>query len=131
MNPFDYVNDINYGKKNIIKNSDNPELAEKLYAPFLVNKALSQFPDTARIANEMNIRHYLDKKLQFEFLLNIVRPKKRFSKWAKKEDNEDIELVMQHYGYSYDKAKQVLPLLNNDQLTIIKNKRFEGGVNGN
>lgn len=131
MNFFDYVNDINFGKKNIIKNSDNPELAEKLYQPYLVNKALSQFPDTVRIANEMNLHHFLDKKLQFEFFLNIVRSKKRFGKWAKKEDNEDIELVMQHYNYNYGKAKQVLPLLNRDQLTLIKNKRFEGGTNGN
>jgi len=131
MNPFDYVNAINYTKKNIIAESDTPDKAEKLYQPYLVNKALSQFPDTVLVANEMNCHHYLDKKLQFDFLLNIVRAKKRFSKWAKKEDNEYIELVMQHYGYSYDKAKQVLPLLNNHQLTKIKNKRFEGGINGN
>jgi predicted transcriptional regulator len=131
MNPFDYVNDINYNKKNIIKNSDNPELAEKLYTPYLVNKALSQFSDTVRIVNEMNIHHQLDKKLQFDFLINIIRSKKRFSKWAKKQDDENLELVMQHYGYSYDKAKQVLPLLSNDQIITIKKKRFEGGLNGN
>lgn len=131
MNPFDYVNAINYTKKNIIKDSDAPDKAEKLYAPYLVNRALSQFSDTIRVANEMNIYHFLDKKLQFEFLLNIVRSKKRFSKWAKKEDDENIELVMQHYGYSYEKAKQVLPLLNHEQITIIKKNRFEGGTNGN
>jgi predicted transcriptional regulator len=131
MNPFDYVNDINYNKKNIIKNSDNPELAEKLYTPYLVNKALSQFSDTVRIVNEMNIHHQLDKKLQFDFLINIIRSKKRFSKWAKKQDDETLELVMQHYGYSYEKAKQVLPLLSNDQIITIKKKRFEGGLNGN
>ena len=130
MNPFDYVNDINYGKKNIIKNSDNPELAEKLYPPYLVNKAFSQFADTVRIANEMNIHHQLDKKLQFDFLINIIRSKKRFSKWAKKQDDEILELVMQHYGYSYEKAKQVLPLLSDDQIITIKKKRFEGGSNG-
>lgn len=130
MNPFDYVNDINYGKKNIINNSDNPELAEKLYSPYLVNRAFSQFADTVRVANEMNIHHHLDKKLQFDFLINIIRSKKRFSKWAKKQDDENIELVMQYYGYSYEKARQVLPLLNNDQIITIKKKRFEGGLNG-
>ena len=130
MNPFDYVNDINYNKDNIIKNSDNTELAEKLYPPYLVNKALSQFPDTVRVANEMNIHHQLDKKLQFDFLINIIRKKKRFSKWAKKQDDENLELVMQHYGYSYEKAKQVLPLLSDDQIITIKKKRFEGGLNG-
>ena len=130
MNPFDYVNDISYNKTNIIKNSDNPELAEKLYQPYLVNRALSQYPDTARIVNEMNIHHSLDKKLQFDFLINIIRKKKRFTKWAKKIDNENIELVMLHYGYSYEKAKQVLPLLSDDQIITIKKKRFEGGLNG-
>ena len=130
MNPFDYVNDINYGKKNIIKNSDNTELAEKLYPPYLVNKAFSQFADTVRVVNEMNIHHQLDKKLQFDFLINIIRSKKRFSKWAKKQDDENLELVMQHYGYSYEKAKQVLPLLSDDQIITIKKKRFEGGSNG-
>ena len=130
MNPFDYVNDINYNKSNIIKNSENTELAEKLYPPYLINKALSQFPDTVRVVNEMNIHHQLDKKLQFDFLINIIRKKKRFSKWAKKQDDENLELVMQHYGYSYEKAKQVLPLLSDDQIIIIKQKRFEGGLNG-
>ena len=129
MNPFDYVNDINYNKTNIIKKSDNPELAEKLYPPYLVNKALSQFQDTVRIANEMNMRHSLDKKLQFDFLINIIRKKKRFTKWAKKIDNENIELVMHYYGYSYEKAEQVLPLLSDDQMITIKKKRFEGGLN--
>ena len=131
MNLFDYVNAINLTKKNIIEESDNPELAEKFYSPFFINKALSQYCDTVKIANEMNQYPFIDKKLQFDFLLNIVRPKKRFTKWAKKEDNEDIELVMLYYGYSYDKARQVLPLLNHEQLTTIKKKRFEGGINGN
>ena len=128
MNPFDYVNDINYNKVDIITNSDNPELAEKLYQPYLVNRALSQFPDTVRVVNEMNIHHSLDKKLQFDFLINIIRKKKRFTKWAKKIDDENIELVMLHYGYSYEKAKQVLPLLSDDQIITIKKKRFEGGL---
>jgi len=127
MNPFDFVNSINYNKKDIITTSDNPELAEKIYNPYLVNRSLSQFSDTVRIANEMNFHHHLDNKLQFDFLLNIVRKKKRFSKWAKKQDDETIELVMQYYDYSYDKAKQVLPLLNNEHINIIKSKRFEGG----
>ena len=83
-----------------------------------------------RVANEMNIHHQLDKKLQFDFLINIIRSKKRFSKWAKKQDDENLELVMQHYGYSYEKAKQVLPLLSNDQIITIKKKRFEGGSDG-
>ena len=130
MNPFDYLNAINYTKENIIKESDNSELAEKLYTPYLINKGLSQFSDTVRVANEMNINYEIDKKLQFDFLLNIVRKKKRFTKWAKKEDNEDLDLVAEYYGYSYEKARQALNLLTNEQIKIIKEKRFKGGLNG-
>lgn len=131
MNPFDYLNDINYDKRNIIQESDNPELAEKLYPPYLVNKGLSQFIDTVRIANEMNMRHHLDKKMQFEFLLNTIRKKKRFTKWAKKDSDETLDLIMKHYGYSYDKARQVIHLFTDEQIKIIKNQYYEGGINDN
>lgn len=129
MNPFDYLNDINYDKQNILTNSENPELAEKLYPPYLVNKGLSQFIDTVRIANEMNLRPHTDKKLQFEFLLNTIRKKKRFTKWAKKDSDDKLDLIMKHYGYSYEKAKQVIHLFTDEQITIIKKQYYEGGLN--
>lgn len=128
MTPFDYVNDINHNKSNIIKNSDNPELAEKLYPPFFVNRALSQYVDTVRISNEMNIHHQLDKKLQFDFLINIVRKKKRFTKWAKKEDDDNLEVVVRYYKYSYDKASAVLPLLSETQLKELRRRLYTGGT---
>ena len=129
MKPFDYLNDINFDKQNIIEESDNPELAEKLYPPFLVNKGLSQFIDTVRIANEINLRHYTDKKLQFDFLLNTIRKKKRFTKWAKKDSDDRLDIVMKHYGYSYEKAKQVIHLLTDEHITIIRKQYYEGGLN--
>lgn len=129
MKPFDYLNDINYDKQNIIEESDNPELAEKLYPPFLVNKGLSQFIDTVRIANEINLRHHADKKLQFDFLLNTIRKKKRFTKWAKKDSDDRLDLVMKHYGYSHEKAKQVIHLFTDEQITIIRKQYYEGGLN--
>jgi len=81
MNPFDYVNSINSTKKNLMRGTDNDRLAEKEYAPFLTNRTLSYHHDTVALANEMNQRSQLEHLLQYEFLLNSVRPKKRFAKW--------------------------------------------------
>ena len=90
MNPFDFVTDINLGKKDIITNSDNPELAERTYNPYLTNKSLSYFQDTVHYANEMNMHSDLNHKMQYSFLLNIVRKRKRFSKWHKTIDDENL-----------------------------------------
>jgi len=126
MSPFDFVNAINsQSKKDIMTGTENDELAESRYVPFVVNRALSYFPDTLMHANCMNIHHILDHKPQFHYLLNIVRPARRMSKWAKKQDS-DIQLIMQYYSYSVDKAKQVLPLLSSEQLSIIKIKLQSG-----
>ena len=122
MNPFDFVNSINFNKKNLMKESGNDELTEKLYVPFLVNRSLSYFTDTLLYANEMNHNHLLDNKLQYEFLLNSIRPKKRFAKWAKPENNDDLDIVCQYYGYSIQKAKDVLSVLNKQQLQSIRDK---------
>jgi len=130
MKPFDYLNAINYTKEDIIEESDNPELAEKLYPPYMINRGLSYFTDTILFANEMNIRHQCDNKLQFEFFLNSIRKRKRFSKWFKKEQDENLDIIMSHYGYSYEKAKQVLSLFTEEKLKQLRDKRFEGGMNG-
>lgn len=128
MNPFDYLNSINTTKQNIIEDSDNPELAEKLYQPFVVNKGLSYFIDTVYLANEMNRRHHVDKKLQYDFFINIVRVKKRFSKWFKHQPDGNVDAVCEYYGYSYDTARQVVGLLTEDQLTKIKTSMSKGGL---
>ena len=127
MSPFDFVNAINsYSKKDLL--ADDPE-CEKLYNPFVINRALSYFSDTIIYANEINQYNFLDNKLQNSYLLNIVRPSKRFAKWVKKQDNSDIGIVMEYFGYSYEKAIQALSILSSDQLTIIKNKLAKGGAN--
>lgn len=126
MSPFDFVNAINSSKKpDLMSGTENDDLAEKAYVPFVVNRALSYFPDTLMYANYMNIHHILDNKLQFHYLLNIVRPARRMSKWAKKQDS-DLQLIMQYYNYGIDKAKQALPLLSPQQLSIIKTKLQSG-----
>lgn len=123
LSPFDFLNSINMTKKDLMEDPDT----EKQYVPFVVNRSLSYFPDTVAIANEMNKYHHLDAKLQYSFLINIVRKRKRFSKWIKSDLENNIEKVKEYYGYSMDKARQVMPLLSTDQLNIIINKVDKGG----
>jgi|TARA_B100000035_G_scaffold314958_1_gene333176 hypothetical protein len=123
MNHFDYLNSINLSKQDIMID----DLAEKEYNPFMVNRGLSYFNDTVLMANEMNMYAHLDKKLQYHFLINIVRKKKRFSKWAKPEKESDIEAVKEYYGYSNEKARQILTLLSPEQIKNIIEKVSKGG----
>lgn len=119
MNPYEYVTSINSSKKYLMVD----DLAEKAYAPFLVNRSLSYFADTVFFANEMNKFHHIDNKLAYDFYINIVRKGKRFSKWIKPEQNDNIELIKEYYGYSNSKAQQVLPLLTPEQLDYLRNKK--------
>ena len=123
MNPFEYANAINYTKKNIMVD----DLAEKAYLPYMINRQLSYFPDTVLAANEMNRNHHLDNRLQFDFFINIIRKRKRFSKWFKPEQISDLETVKEYYGYSNEKARQVLTLLSTEQMNELKNKVAKGG----
>lgn len=123
MNPFDYVISINMSKKDIMV--DN--ITEKAYTPFLVNRSLSYFNDTVLYANEMNINHHLDSRLQFDFLRNIVRKKKRFSKWAKPTEINNIDTIKDYYGYSNEKAKSVLSLFTDSQIETLNNRMYKGG----
>jgi len=109
--------------------TENDELAESAYVPFLTNRSLSNFPDTLLYANEMNMNHHLDNKLQFHYLINTIRPKKRFSKWAKRQDSDDFEAVKQYFKYSNSKTDQALQLLSPDQIKIIKKRLNTGGLN--
>ena len=126
MNPFDYVNSINFTKKNLMKNTANDELAEKDYVPFLTNKSLSYFTDTLLYANEMNRYHFLDNKLQYEFYLNSIRKKKRFAKWAKADNNDELNMISEYYKISLPKAKDALKILSPEQKQDIRNKLEQG-----
>lgn len=127
MNPFDFVNAINTTKKNLMRGSENDALAEKSYSPFMTNRALSYHLDTIGVANEMNIRHEAEALPQFEYLLNTVRPKKRFAKWVKKENDQDLSVVKEYYGYNDAKALQTLSILTSEQLEIIRKTLEKGG----
>ena len=124
----DYLNAINHSKKKLMDTDD--EMWEKKYPSFIVNKCLSAFPETLMLVNEMNMRTHLDKKLQFDFLLNSIRPRKRFAKWLKASKVKDIEYVKEYYGYSHAKARSALEILTDSQLEYIKEKLNKGGKNG-
>jgi hypothetical protein len=123
MNPFEYIKSINDTKKDIMVD----DVAEKGYNPFIINRNFSFFNDTVLYANEMNRFHHLDHRLQFDFFINIIKKKKRWSKWIKPQDINNLELIKQHYGYSNDKAKSVLELFNNAQIEELKRKGLKGG----
>jgi len=125
MSPFDFVKEILQGKKQLIVD----DLTEKEYAPFLVNRSLSYHKDCVMYANEMNRRHFVDKKLQNDFLLNTVRPQKRpFAKWVKAEKSDDLECIKQIYGFSDSKAREALRLLSKDQIQQLKEQTQVGGL---
>jgi hypothetical protein len=124
ISPFDFVNAIHYSKEELIVD----DWSEKQYNPFIVNKSLSFGADTVIAANEMNSRPHLEKRLQFDFLINIVRPRKRFNKWLKAEKVEDIDVIKQYYKYNTEKALQALELLTPDQILTIKEKLNTGGL---
>ena len=120
----DYLNTINQTKQYLM---DEDPGWEKNYPAYVINKCMSQHMDTIMYANEMNQYQGLDKKLQYDFFINIVRSRKRFSPWGKKEKVDNLDLVKQYYGYSTEKAVQALRILTPTQLDVIKTKLNKGG----
>ncbi len=121
MNPFELIKSISNTKKDILEN-------EKDYNAFMVNRGLSYFPDTVIYANEMNRFHHLDSRLQYHFLINTIRKRNRFSKWNKSIESENINAIKQYYGYSNEKARDVPPLLSNENLKTIRGRIQHGGI---
>ena len=124
----DYLNAINHTKERLMDTED--EEWEKKYPPFIVNKCLSGFQDTLMLVNEINQYSHLDKKLQFDFLINSIRPRKRFTPWVKAEKLDDLEYVKEFYGYNNEKARVALSILNDEHIATIKRKLNKGGKNG-
>lgn len=121
----DFLNSINYDKKALL---DDDEKASSLYTPFVVNKCLSYFVDTILHANEMNCHPWLDKKTQFDFYRISIRKKKRYSPWLKKEIEDNIEIIKQVYGYSEQKAREVLNILRPEDLELLRKSLYKGGT---
>lgn len=126
-NPFDYITSVSQTKKNLIRDSENAELAEKQYNAFLTNRGLSYFPDTIMYANDMNMHSHLDNLLQYEYLLNSLRKAKRYSKWAKTSKDEIVMQLSEYYGCSIQKAKEISTVLTTEQIDLILQKLQKGG----
>ena len=124
MTPFDYLKAINETKEDVMLTSQD----EKKYSSFIVNRGLSFFMDTIFQANEINRNHHLDSRLQFDYLLNSIRQKKRYSKWLKPEKLDDLDIVKEYYGFGNEKAKNALQVLSVDQMAYIRRKLNQGGV---
>jgi len=127
MKPFDYVNSISKTKNNMMQGTENDALAEKAYVPYIVNKALSYFPDTILHANLMNQNYHLNNRAQYTFLLNSIRPKKRFAKWVQDASNEDLNAVCVYYDCNTTRGQEYLSLLSSEQIEMIKKELETGG----
>jgi len=121
----DWLNSINQTKINLIdQNSD----LEKEYPPYIINRCFSGHIDTIMFSNEMNRFHFLPKKMQYDFYINSLRKRKRFSPWIRKDTIKDIDCIKLYYKYSDEKAKQVLKILTQEQINFIKSKFETGGM---
>ena len=123
----DYLYSINQSKKNIL--DEDPDAVKK-YPSYIVNRCLSSFTDTVLYANEMNKNSHLPSKMQYDFFLNSVKPRKRFSPWARKDSIDYLDVVKEYYGYNDDKALQALRILTKNQLDKITYLLRKGGKNG-
>ena len=124
----DYLKAINVTKEPLLDSED--QMWEKKFSPFIINKCLAPFEDTIMLVNEVNQLHQLDKKLQFDFLLNSLRPRKRYTPWMKAKKLKNLEYVKEYYGYNNEKARAALDVLDDDQISAIKQKLNKGGKNG-
>jgi hypothetical protein len=137
LSPFDFIKSINEHKPNLLKDCKaydgdemlSPDCPSNQYVPYIINRGFSQFNDTVLLANELNIRHQLPSKMQYDFLFTAIRPRKRFSKWAKKmKDPSDLEVIQKTYNYSKEKAEQVYSLFSKDDLKTLRNRLDKGGT---
>jgi len=124
----DYLKAINQTKEPLLDTED--EQWEKKYPSFIINKCIAPFPDTVMLVNEINQLHHLDKKLQFDFLINSLRPRKRYTPWMKAKKLKNLEYVKEYYGYNNEKARYALNILNDEQISSIKTKLNKGGRDG-
>ena len=122
----DYLNSINLNKNNLMGEDSDPAWKSK-YPEYIINKCMSHHMDTVMYANEMNQYSNISKKMQYDFYIHIVRPRRRFSPWGKKQKIDDLDLVKRYYGYSTDKAIQALRILSPNQIDYIKDKLNKGG----
>lgn len=125
--PFDFINAASQSKKDLISESDHPDLTEKEYVPYIINRGFSYFNDTALHANEMNQRAHLFHRAQFDYYRAVLRPRKRFSKWHKAEKDKDLDAIQHVYSCNRTVAKMYLKALNKEDLEYVHSKMETGG----
>lgn len=126
MTPFDFIKAITYTKENLFLDAQAAKDYRK--SSWIINRGLSQNPDTILYANEMNKYYFLPEDWKFSFYLNSIPKKQRYAKWAKKDPAADsLKLVMEYFSYSSEKAEQALSILSEAQLAMIKEKLYKGG----
>jgi hypothetical protein len=128
LSPFDFMNAVSFDKKDVISNHESPELAEKQYSGYMVNRGFSHFEDTILHANEMNMRHHLFNHAQFNYYLGALRKRKRFSKWTKADKSADLDAIQHVYSCNRTVAKLYLKALSKEDLQVIHSKMATGGV---
>ena len=122
----DYLKAINETKEPLLDSDD--KTWEKKFPPFVINRCLSMFYDTIMHSNEMNGLHFLPKRMQFHYLINSIRKKKRFGgKWLSQSKLKNLDVVKEYYGYSNAKAKEALNLLSDGQIEELKMSLTKGG----
>jgi hypothetical protein len=127
ISPFDFMNAASFSKEDLIRNSDNPEITEKTYNAYIVNRGFANFEDTILHANEMNQRHELFLGAQFDYYRSVLRKRKRFSKWHKADKNKDLDAIQEVYQCNRTVAKQYLKVLSKEQLQTVHDRLFIGG----
>lgn len=127
ISPFDFMNAASFSKEDIINDSENPELVEKQYNAYIVNRGFANFEDTILHANEMNQRHGLFAAAQFQYYRSVLRKRKRFSKWPKADKSADLDAIQQVYQCNRTVAKMYLKALSKDQLKVVHDKLVTGG----
>ena len=123
MNPFDFVKSVTYTKEDIMH-----DLNESEYDSFIINRALAYYQDCILYANEMNRRFEISNRLQYHYLLNTIRKRKRFAKWIKPEKIDDLNIVMEYYQVSRAKAEEYLNILSENNIAVLRKKMNKGGV---
>jgi hypothetical protein len=127
LGPFDFVKSASHNKKDLIRDAENPELAEKQYTPYIVNKAFAAFEDTILHANEMNMRHHLFKDAQYRYYLGVLRKRNRFSPWVKEPKDKDLDAIQEYYSVNRKVAKMYLKALSKQDLKKIHERFQKGG----
>jgi len=123
------MNAVSHSKKDLIGESEHPEMTEKEYNAYIVNRGFSFFDDTILHANEMNQRAHLFPRAQFDYYRSVLRPRKRFSKWHKADKDKDLDTIQHVYSCNRTVAKLFLKALSKEDLKKVHAKMETGGVN--